>query len=95
MIPEPDQAILKKLAESSDMAPRVSEGVFDALQPPELDTMALRMVKESPRWTIIVTPTEDRSEDWWIYAMMIYFRDGLTKVRLRDGRLALCTWAAK
>ncbi len=95
MISEPDQAILKKLSESAGQTPKLSENEIDLMSNTEICAALALMVAECKKWTFIVTPTEARPQNWWLYGMMIYFQDGLSLVNLSNGRLAICTWAAK
>lgn len=94
MIREPDQAILNKLSESAGQPPKYCEDEFDALTTEELDARSASMAKQPHPWVFVLTPTEERSYDWWVNGMMIYFKK-LTVAHLSDGRLAVCTWAAK
>lgn len=87
-LPEPDLARLNFLGSGY----RVSNGELDNLADIEIVPQLLDLKFIGPRWVIIVMPTRERNEQWWVHYIMCSFGPPVTRIDLTDGRLAFCTW---
>lgn len=95
MISEPDQARIKYMAEGVGEY-RISDGELNKFQSAKkLNVAVTLLAKHHPRSVIVVRLTKERPREWWLNGLMQYFLDGLSVLKLDDGRLCVCTWAVE
>lgn len=85
---EPDRARLNFLGSGY----KVSNGDLDTLDVREILPKLHLMKGEGTRWVVVVMPTRERHEHWWVHRLMLSFGPPVSRVDLQDGRMAFLTW---
>ncbi len=94
MITEPDMAVLNKVADFAQGTPQIMEDLDLFESKADLRELVLDMQAKGPAWIVVVRPSRARPYFWWHEMLMFFFRDGISALTLKDGRYAVCTWAA-
>lgn len=93
MISEPDRARLSLASKSAPSKPKISDGELDEIPDESMSTHVEAMAEEQGEWQFVVSTSSRRTKSWWLRGFMAYFREGITVLKMEDGRLAFCTWS--